>query len=125
MVGDRPTEDLVRVDEPLAARQWLDPDIADPVLAVPAGLLDVPSETLRFAPHRCSIRNLERYLRDLDRELVLEPVKDHVEMGVAHAPQDRLVGLVVALEPQCRVLLDEALQTRSSACPRRPWSWAR
>ena len=45
VVGDRPTDDLVDELEAGALGQRLDLDRADGVLAVPAGLLDVPAET--------------------------------------------------------------------------------
>ena len=77
--------------------------MADAVLAVTAGLLDVAAEPLRLARDRLAQRNSQ--VGGFHRHAVAlpEPVEQDGGVRLAHAPQHQLVGFGVALQPQRRV----------------------
>ena len=122
--GTAPPTTLSTNSKPDAGRQRLDLDVADRELAVAAGLLDVPAVALGRAGERLAQRHPQRHRVDGDAVAVAQPVEQHVDVRLAHAPQHQLVGLGVVLEPQRRVLGDQPRQALRRACPRRPWSAA-
>ncbi len=105
--GTAPPTTLSTNSKPRAGRQRLDLDVADGVLPVPAGLLDVPAVARRPAGERLAQRHPQRHRLDLDAVAVAQPVEQHVDVRLAHAPQHELVGLGVVLQPQRRVLGDQ------------------
>ena len=104
VAGYGAADDLVDELEPAALRQRFDLDVADGVLPVAAGLLDVPAVALGLPGERLAQRHHERHLLDVDGVALGEPFHDHVAVGLTHAPDDELVGLAVVLDPDARVL---------------------
>src|SRR5206468_9190186 len=108
VLGDGAAEDLVLPDEALAARRGRDLDDADPVLAVAAGLLDVPALGARRAMDGLAVGHARHRRRRLDAVLTLQLLERHVEVDVAEAGDDQLLGLLDALDVKRRVLLAQA-----------------
>jgi hypothetical protein len=104
LVGDGAAEDLVDELEAAAAGQRLHLDVADAVLAVAAGLLDVAAEGLGGGLERLLVGEQQRDLGHLDAVLALQPLQGDLDVVLAHAPQDGLMGVDVALHPQGEVL---------------------
>ena len=59
---------------------------------------------------RLAVRDLDLFGLDLDAELAAELLEGDGQVGLAHAAEQRLFGLVVALHAQGRVLFEEAAQ---------------
>ena len=117
-------DDLVDELEPAALGEGLDLDVAHGVLAVAAGLLDVPAVALRGAAERLAQRHHERHLLDVHRVALGQPLDDDVGVGLAHAPDHQLVGLAVVLDTDARDPPRRAGRGPARACPRRP-CWRR
>ena len=96
--------------KPAPAVERLHPHERDAELAVPAGLLLVLALGLGRAGDRLAVRDLHVLGLDLDAELAVQPLERDAEVRLAHAPQQRLVRLGVALEAQRRVLVEQAVQ---------------
>ena len=107
---DRAADDLVLELEADASLQRLDAHERDAELAVTTGLLLVPTFGLGVGGDRLAVRDLHVFGLDLDAELALEPLERDPEVRLAHAPQQRLVGLAVALEPQRGVFVEQPVQ---------------
>ena len=75
----------------------------------PVCFLYLPSASAS-AGDRLAVRDLDVLGVDLDAELALQPFEGDAEVGLAHAPQQRLVGLRVAFDAQRRVLVLQAVQ---------------
>ena len=103
-------DDLVDELEPAALRKRLDLDVAHGVLAVAAGLLDVPPVALGGAAERLAQGHHERHLLDVHRVALGQPFGDDLRVGLAHAPDHQLVGLAVVLDADARVLRGEAAE---------------
>ena len=106
----RAADDLVDELEPGALRQWLDLDVADRVLAVPAGLLDVSAVPFCVAAERLPQRHPQVDGVDGHAVPFRQRVEHHAGVRLTHAPQHDLVRLGILLDPQRRVLGGEALQ---------------
>ena len=76
----------------------------------PPGLLLVPPVRLGRALDRLPVRDLRLLEVDLDLVALAQPSHDHLDVQLAHAGQQHLVGLRVARHAQHRVLLEQALQ---------------
>ena len=83
--GTEPPTTLSTNSKPAPSRQRLDLDVADGVLAVPAGLLDVPAEPLRRAGEGLPQRHHERHLVDVHAVPLGEPLEGDLGVRLAHA----------------------------------------
>jgi hypothetical protein len=77
------------------------------VLALAAGLLDVPALRLGLLADRLLVGDLGLADVGLDRELALQAVHDDLEVQLAHAGDLGLPGLLVGLDLEGRVLLHQ------------------
>ena len=100
----RAADHLVDELESGALRQRLHLDVADRVLAVSAGLLDVAAMAFGFAAERFSQRDPQSDGVHGDAVPVGQRLEHHAGMGLAHAPQHDLMRLRVLLDAQRRVL---------------------
>ena len=116
---DRAADDGVLELVALAARQRLDLDPAVAELAAAAGLLLVPALGLRLLADGLAVRHLRRVQVDLDAEPALHLVQDDLDVHLAGARDDHLVGLRVEAQLHGRVFLAtaacSALDTFSSS----------
>src|SRR5205823_1224864 len=94
VLRDGSAEDLVLPDESLASLGGSDLDDADPVLAVTARLLDVPTLGPAVAGNGLAIRDTWRLRSRLDAVLSLELLEDDVQVDVPQAGDDELLGLL-------------------------------
>ena len=111
---NRSTEHFVGEFELLAARERLHPDPAVAELAVSAGLLLVPSLDVRLAANRLAIRNLRGVQLDVHVVALLQPADDDLDVLLARAREQELLGLRIAIEAQLRVLFKNLVRAR---CP--------
>ena len=118
--GTAPPTTLSTNSNPRPAGSGSTVDVADGVLPVAAGLLDVAAVALALRRERLPQRHLELDLVDGRAVAAGEPVDDDVGVRLAHAPQHDLVGLGVVLDAQRRVLGGRAAAAPGRACPRRP-----
>ena len=110
--GTAPPTTLSTNSKPDAGRQRLDLDVADGVLAVAAGLLDVPAVAPAGAGERLAQRDHQLAGLDVDAVAPAQPVEGHLGVRLAEHPQHDLLGLGVALDPQARVLRGQPGQRR-------------
>ena len=75
----------------------------------PVCFLYLPSASA-FAGDRLPVRHLDVFGLDLDTQLPVQPLERDAEVRLAHAPQQRLVRLRVALEAQRGILVEQAVQ---------------
>ena len=108
LAGDRPAPDLVDELETVTSTERFHLEEADAELAVAPGLFLVPTFGIRGARDRLAVRHLHRHGLDADAEFSLETFAGDGEVGLAHAPQQRLSRLAVSLEAQRTVLLEDA-----------------
>ena len=102
---------LVLELEAVAPRQGLDVDDAHAELAVAAGLLLVRAlDAARRAGDRLAVGDPHVLGVDVGAELAGQLLERDLQVGLAGALEQRLVGLVVALDHQRRVLVLEAVQ---------------
>src|SRR5581483_12378685 len=97
------------VDELVAdvALERLELDVAVAELAAPARLLLVPPLRPRLALDRLDVRDARLVQLHLDAEPAPRAVDRDLDVHLAHARQQVLPGLLVAPQPQRRVLLGE------------------
>ena len=95
--GMAPPDDLVDELEAVPALERLDAHEGHPELPVAAGLLLVLALRLRLPGDRLPVGDHHRLGLHLDPELASQPLGDDGEVGLAHAAEQGLVGLVVAL----------------------------
>src|SRR5687768_6578660 len=81
--GDHAADDLVDELEAGAALGRLDLQIADAVLAVAAGLADVPSLSLGGRRDRLHVRDLRQADVDVDTVLASQPLGGDLDVGLA------------------------------------------
>ena len=118
--GDRATDDLVVELEAAAALDGLDADERNAELAVPTRLLLVPALGFGGLGDGLAIGNPHVLGLHLDAELSRQLLERDAEVRLAHAPQQRLVCLGVALDADRPGLRRAAGAARWRACPRRP-----
>ena len=109
--------------EALAARQRLEPQVHLAELAAPAGLLLVPVLALRLALDGLAVGHVRLGQHHLDAEALLQAVDHDLELQVAHAVHQRLLGAGLVVAAERRVLLVQARERPAPSSPRRPCSW--
>ena len=98
LLGTAPPTTWSTNSTPAAARQRLDLDVADRVLAVAAGLLDLPTVAAGGGGERGQQRHPHRL--GVDRGAAgAQPGQHHLGVRLAQAPQHQLAGVGVALDP--------------------------
>src|SRR5581483_8336658 len=107
LARDCPAEDLVDELEAAAARQRLHLDLAVAKLAVPARLLLMPPLRIRLAANGLAVGNFRRLQRDLGVITLLEAAYDGLDVGLACAGNEELVGLRIAEEADKQILFHE------------------
>ncbi len=110
LAGDGAADDLVDELEPAAALERFDAEERDPELPVAAGLLLVLALGLRLVGDRLAVGDLHVLGLDFHAELGAEARLGDPEVRLALTPQQRLVGLGVAFEPQRGVFVEEPVQ---------------
>ena len=85
-------------------------DLAVAELAVAAGLLLVAAVALGRALDRLAVRDLRLLEVDLDLVALAQAAHHHLDVQLAHAREQHLVGLRVARDAQHRVLLEQPVQ---------------
>ena len=88
----------------------LHPDLAVAELPVAAGLLLVAAVALGRGLDRLPVRDLRLLEVDLDLVALAQAGDDDLDVELAHAREQHLVGLRVARDAQHRVLLQQPLQ---------------
>ena len=83
LARDRPADHLVDEEEALAPPERLDAQVADAELAVPAGLLLVPSLGLGRLGDRLSVGDEQLLALHVDVELARQALLDDGEVGLA------------------------------------------
>ncbi len=106
-VRDHAADDLV--DELVAdvTFERLDHDVAVAELAAPTGLLLVATVGARLRLDRLDVRDARLVQLHLDAEPSLRPLDRNLDVDLAHAGEQLLPGLLVAAQPQRRILLTE------------------
>ena len=110
---DRAADDLVDELESAPTGQRLHAQVADPEHALAAGLLlQLPLHVLDLARDRLAVRDLRAREIDLEVEHALQAAGADPDVQLAHAGQQELTGVGVAIDVQRRVFLDEARERR-------------
>ena len=107
VAGDGAAEDFVAELEAAAAGQWLHANLAVAELAVAAGLLLVASRRLDLGADGLAVRHLGRFERDLGVVALFEAADDGLDVRLAGAGDEELVGLRVAEEADEQVFFHE------------------
>src|SRR5256712_3559599 len=110
VLRDGPAEDLVLPHEAFASLRRSDLDHADPVLAVAAGLLDVPALGPAVARDRLAVGDARDLRRRLYAVLALELLEGDIQVHVAQAGDDQLLGLLHTFHVQRRIFFAETGQ---------------
>ena len=113
LARDRAAEDVVDELEVRAARQRLDLDLAVAELAVAAGLLLVAAVRLGRRLDRLAIRDARRLEVDVDAEAPLQFRDRHLDVELALAVEQQLLGLRIAAVADRRILFLEAVHRRA------------
>ena len=95
--GNRAAEDVVDELEVAAARQRLELDLAVAELAVPAGLLLVPAVRFGRRGDRLAVGDARQLEVDLDAEAALQLGDRDLDVRLALAGEQQLLGLRVAV----------------------------
>ena len=110
---NRAAEDVVHELEVGAARQRLDLDLAVAELAVAAGLLLVAAVRFRGRLDRLAIRDARRLQVDVDAEPALQLGDRHLDVQLALAGEQQLLGLRIAAVADRRILFLEPVHRRA------------
>ena len=100
---------------PVAARPGFQANAADAELAVPARLLLVFSLGVGFAADRFAVGNLGRVQRQVHVVALVQLGDDHLDVLLARARQQKLLGLRVARKSQRRVFFQNAMDRGADA----------
>ena len=125
LARDRRTLQLVLEDKARARLRGLDLEPHVTVLAATARLTHEPPLRLGLLTDGFAVGDLRLADIGVDLELAQQAVDDDLEVELAHAVDQRLVGLRIDIDLEGRVLEGEPGERQRPASPRRPWSWAR
>jgi hypothetical protein len=65
---------------------------------------------------RLAKRNLRRLSIDVELVAAMQPLTNDLQVQLAHAGRDQLLGLRVAIEPECRIFLHDLVQRSRELC---------
>ena len=107
---NRSTDDLILKNETGSDSARLDGNPNMTVLAAAAGLADVLAFRIGLLANGFLVRHLRLADIGADIELAHHAVDDDFQMKFAHSGNDRLAGIRIRVDPECRIFLRQLVQ---------------